>query len=351
VDNQVIATETTLEFSGQNAYNHVQVQMSYGFRIPDTEGNRKTQEYIKAKMENYGFTVSKQPFVGTQGEGEGINFVNIIARRQVGHPNCADIILGAHFDTRPFTDHNNVKDPIPPDYDNPVPGANDGGSGVGALLELGRVFGGANITKNLIFIFFDGEDYGTDLGSMLYGSRYYAEQMTNEEVQNTESMILLDMMGDAELTIYREKNSDPGLMDDIWAKARDLGYPEFKDATKYRISDDHIPFRDLGITVVDLIDFDYPNETYNYWHTTEDTIDKVSAHSLEVVGRTVEAYLRDVAVAEDPSNGNGSNGNITPPPPPPPPPKKNDTFPGFEGPLVFLAIGVAILICFRRYDS
>lgn len=183
----------------------------------------------------------------------------------------------AHYDSRLSADN----DPQPLNAALPVPGANDGASGVAVLLEIARVLP-AGAPVELAFV--DAEDQGRLPGwDWILGSRALAES-----IPAPRALILLDMIGDADLNIHPEKNSDPRLTEEIWQTAAALGYGDFfPTQSKYRVIDDHVPFLERGVPAVDLIDLDYP-----YWHTLADTPDKVSAHSLQVVGETLLAWLR-----------------------------------------------------------
>ncbi len=182
-------------------------------------------------------------------------------------------MLGAHYDTRFFADH----DPDESKRKQPVPGANDGASGVAVLLELARTL--PPEIDSTWLVFFDAEDNGRIEGwDWILGSRAFAEEMDF----TPNAVVIVDMIGDADLNIYFEKNSNEQIRAEIWKKANELGYPQFINEEKYSILDDHTPFLEMGIPAVDVIDFDYP-----YWHTTEDTLDKVSAESLEAVGNTL----------------------------------------------------------------
>jgi Zn-dependent M28 family amino/carboxypeptidase len=158
---------------------------------------------------------------------------------------------------------------------------------VAVLLELARSLDLEHVPNEIWLAFFDAEDNGgLDGWDWIAGSRYMAQNLTAE----VEAMILVDMVGDADQQIYFDRNSDALLSERVWREAAALGYGgTFIPEPRYAMLDDHIPFRDLGIPAIDIIDFDYP-----YWHTTEDTADKVSAASLERVGRTVEAFLEEV---------------------------------------------------------
>ncbi|MEA2008563.1 MAG: M28 family peptidase, partial [Chloroflexota bacterium] len=155
--------------------------------------------------------------------------------------------------------------------------------GVAVLLELARALP-ENTSANVWLVFFDAEDNGRIPGwDWILGSRAFVENME----QRPQAVVIVDMIGDRDLNIHQEQNSTPLLRDEIWSQAKELGYAEyFLPTPKYSMLDDHTPFLEVGIPAVDIIDFDYP-----YWHTTEDTIDKVSAHSLQVVGDTLLAWL------------------------------------------------------------
>jgi Zn-dependent M28 family amino/carboxypeptidase len=203
---------------------------------------------------------------------------NVIARANMGQGPV--LILAAHYDTRRWADRD------PAQTRQPVPGANDGASGVAALLELGRVLDLELVPNEVWLVFFDAEDQGDiDGWEWIVGSSHMAETLTAEP----EAVILLDMIGDADQQLYYEGNSDPFLRETLWGIAAGLGYEAaFIPATRWTMLDDHVPFIQRGIPAVAIIDFDYPA-----WHTLGDTLDKVSAESLERVGRTVETYLEE----------------------------------------------------------
>jgi Zn-dependent M28 family amino/carboxypeptidase len=207
--------------------------------------------------------------------GEPVN--NIIARKGSG---TRWIILGAHYDTRRFAD----QDPDLQKRNQPVPGANDGASGVAVLMELSRSLRIPPDTQ-VWLVFFDAEDQGGIEGrDWIAGSRYFADQLEGQP----DAVVILDMIGDADLNIYREKNSDKALTDEIWQTARSLGYESyFIDREKHSMLDDHTPFLQKGIPAAVIIDFDYP-----HWHTTADDISNVSAGSLQVVGDTILAWIQ-----------------------------------------------------------
>ncbi|NMB88938.1 MAG: M28 family peptidase [Chloroflexi bacterium] len=258
-------------FDSQRAYQDVQYQTGLGPRTPGSQAHADAAAWIQTQLEDNGWTVDVQD---TQAMGLPIH--NITGKRGSGSP---WIILGAHYDTRFVAS----EDPDPALRDQPIDGANDGASGVAVLLELARVIP-QDLDKQVWLAFFDTEDQGSIEGwDWILGSRAYAEALTGQP----DAVIVLDMIGDADLNIYMERNSDPELMGQIWDQAAALGYQSnFIPEYKYQMLDDHLPFAQKGIPALDVIDFDYP-----YWHTMADTADKVSPHSLDAVGETVLSWL------------------------------------------------------------
>jgi Zn-dependent M28 family amino/carboxypeptidase len=196
------------------------------------------------------------------------------------------IMLCAHWDSRPVSD----MDPDSSKTRLPIPGANDGASGVAVLLELGRLIRDHQPPVGVDIVLFDGEDYGSDEwpGGWFLGSKYFME---NAGGYRPRLALLVDMIGDADLQIYREGLSQkfaPDLNDYIWAIAAEVGSEAFVDAVGDTVSDDHISLLSKGVKSIDIIDFDYP-----YWHTQEDTPDKCSAESLGEVGRVLTAAIYD----------------------------------------------------------
>ncbi len=257
-------------FDGEQAYEHVLAQVSFGPRLPGSEAHAQVVDYIVSKLKGYHWNVELQDT-----EWNGFAVRNILAYR--GNPDAApEVLLGAHYDSRLYADQDSG-----PARSQPVTGANDGASGVAVLLELARVLPSASAPVWLVF--FDAEDNGNIQGrDWIMGSRAFAAQLTVQP----QSVVIVDMVGDADLNLYIELNSSRTLAEEIWAQAASLGYAQFIPTAKYSILDDHLPFLEMGIPAVDIIDFDYP-----YWHTGADTADKVSPESLEAVGRTLQAWI------------------------------------------------------------
>lgn len=259
-----------LSFDAQKAFELVKKQVDFGARIPGSAEHARMVEWLVGELKNAGWTVSANEVVSA-----GKPIKNVIATRGSGKP---WIILGAHFDTRINAD----RDLDATKRRQPVPGANDGASGVAVLMELARVL--PQPKGQLTLAFFDAEDQGDIAGwDWILGSRAFAAQLTDLP----EAVVIIDMIGDANLNIYKEQSSTPALVEQIWAAAAEAGYSKFfLPQSKYRILDDHTPFLQKNIPSVDIIDFDYP-----YWHTIADTPDKVSPESFKAIGETLVRWL------------------------------------------------------------
>lgn len=266
------------EFDGTRAFAHAQFQVDSGPRTYGSPGHAATANYISDTLKSFGWAVSLQE---TTFQGEPVK--NIIAKYGSGDK---WIILGAHYDTRLEAD----RDPDPAKRVLPVPGANDGASGVAVLLELARVLPdqmkNRGSDQEIWLVFFDAEDNG-NIGNRdwILGSQAFVQSIDGE--RKPDAAIIVDMIGDSDQQIYFEQSSDPSINQEIWGVAAELGYQNrFIPQTGRSILDDHYPFLQAGIPAVDIIDFDYP-----YWHTTADTIDKISPASLEAVGDTLIKWL------------------------------------------------------------
>ena len=257
-------------FDGQRAYADVETQVGFGPRVPGLEGHAKIRTWIGEQLVEAGWRVEVQ-----ESEALGHPIQNIVAERGEEPP---QIILGAHYDSRMFAD----QDTDVSQHTNPVPGANDGASGVAVLLELARTL--PKDTSPTWLVFFDAEDNGNIEGwDWILGSREFVK---NNSIQ-PKAVIVVDMIGDADLNIFKERNSNPALTDEVWETAKALGYEsKFIPQYKHSMLDDHTPFLQAGMPAIDIIDFDYP-----YWHTMQDMPDKVSAESLRAVGETLRAWV------------------------------------------------------------
>jgi glutaminyl-peptide cyclotransferase len=272
-------------FDGERALAHVKAQVEFGPRPAGSQASDKTGAYIKRELESYGLKTTLDAFTPKTPRGK-VKMKNIIA--ELPGETSDTIIIASHYDTKYLRDFTFV-------------GANDGGSSTGALLEIARVMAAdsaAGRPKRRLtyqFVFFDGEeafchDWDECLNGLdnTYGSRHMVERLKKEKkLDSLKALILLDMVGDKDLKIPREDNSTRWIVDAIWAAARELGYEQHFPNENHSLNDDHIPFLEAGVDAVDLIDFDYGVADNKYWHTEEDTLDKISARSLQIVGEVV----------------------------------------------------------------
>ncbi len=264
-----------IQFDGQRAYQYVLAQCEFGPRYVGSEPGRQTAEYIVDELDNLGWTTEIQEFM----------YRGVVGRNVIGSKGRGPlVVLGAHYDTRSVAD----RDPFDPSQ--PVLGANDGASGVAVLLELARTLDINEVGAEIWLVFFDAEDQG-GIGGWPFsvGAAFMADHL----VERPEAVVVVDMVGDEEQRIPIELNSDPELSRDIWAIAEELGYQQhFVPEHGSSIIDDHLPFVERGIVAVDIIDINYP-----YWHTTEDTPDKVSSESLQRVGHVLEVWIESYVQA------------------------------------------------------
>ena len=272
-------------FDGESAYRYLEAQCSFGPRNPGSGGHAKCLEFLSGELKKYSSEVRLQSFEASAGLLSGTGkMTNIIA---VFHSSASPgnaILLTAHWDTRPIAD----RDPDPGKRGMPIPGANDGASGVAILLEAARRMKENPPPRPVTIVFFDGEDGGSEgeLETWCLGSKHFASGLSGSEYRFA---VLLDMVGDKDLSIPMEGYSVQvarDRVDDLWGRARRLGIPAFKNRMGTYVYDDHVPLIQAGIPSVDLIDFDYP-----FWHTVADTPDKCSPESLKAVGTIILALI------------------------------------------------------------
>lgn len=267
------------------AFRFVEEQCSFGPRNPGSYGHGRCLQYLFEQLGAHADTVLKQKFSHLEYANKTeIEYTNLIARFYPKEEKR--LILCAHWDTRPFAD----EDPDSSNWDRPILGANDGASGVAVLLEIARDLREKKPRYGVDIVLFDGEDGGRKghTEEYLLGSRYFAGNMP---VPEPEFVILLDMIGDRDLQVYKEVFSyryAPEIVNMIWEKAAILNLHGIYRLPKHMMIDDHIPFLERGIPAVDIIDMDYP-----YWHTLEDTPEKCSPQSLKVIGELLLAVLYD----------------------------------------------------------
>lgn len=274
-------------FDGARALEYIRLQVDAGPRIPGTETHRLVGDRIVAVLRENADTVMEQRWTHVTAAGDSLPMRNIFA--QFNPQAERRILYVTHWDTRPHAD----KSFAVADRTRPVPGANDGASGTAMLLVLAEALKANPTTLGVDLFFTDGEDYG-DFGppevDVLIGARYYANNILPHPDYRPMFAVLWDMIGDADLRILREEYSQqaaPEVNDRVWRLAASLGYRDiFVDAVT-PVIDDHIPLIEKGFRIVNVIDIDYPAH-----HTTADTMDKVSARSLEIVGRVALGLIR-----------------------------------------------------------
>ncbi len=274
------------DFNEQNAFQHLEKQCEFGARVPGTEAHLKCRDYLIETLRKYADRVTQQPFKALIESGKSsVTCYNIIANF---HPDkTRRVLLCAHWDTRPWAD----RDPDPINHKKPVPGANDGASGVAVLLEIARIIDITPPKFGVDIVFFDAEDFGVygQNDTWALGSKQFAQNIVKS--YHPEFGILLDLIGDADQQLYIEQNSYQyarKIVDRVWNIAEQMGIPEFIPEVKFDVYDDHLNLLEIGIPAIDIIDFEY-----QYWHTVEDTPDKCSPQSLGNVGRVLLRVLYD----------------------------------------------------------
>ena len=285
------------DFNGDSAYAYVDRQVTFGPRVPNTSAHVSCGDYLAGELKRFGADVTEQKMIVTAYNGTKLNARNIIGSYGLDKKNR--VLLFAHWDSRPYSDH----DPDPANHKKPLSGANDGASGVGVLLEVARVMQSQSPEIGVDIIFFDAEDYGlpafvTDYKgdsteTWCLGSRYWAQ---NPHVPNYKAKfgILLDMVGAEGATFYKEPYSKEyagNVLEKVWSTAGRLGYSKFfigKDGSG--VMDDHIPVNQIRrIPSIDIIDYrqDVENGFFHSWHTQKDDMSNISKETLKVVGQTL----------------------------------------------------------------
>jgi Zn-dependent M28 family amino/carboxypeptidase len=252
---------------GATALRHVERLVAIGPRVAGSAGAERARAYIVSELRRFAIEPEVQQFEATTPRGR-VRMANIIARLPGRRPDV--IMLAGHYDTKLFNSFRFV-------------GANDGGSSAALLIELARRLAKAPREYTVWVVWFDGEEAFETWTSTdsLYGSRYLATELERTG-RLPRALVLMDMIGDRDLNIRRDTYSTPWLNDIVWASATRLGYAKHFLNEPMPVEDDHAPFLKAGVAAALLIDFDYPP-----WHTADDTLDKLSARSLAVVGDVV----------------------------------------------------------------
>ncbi len=284
-------------FSGERALLHVERQMKFGPRVAGSANLERTRQYLEQVLEELGWQVKRQVFKQKTPSGE-VEFVNLRVRfvgESVGDQggekkvearvwqNPVSGLVVSHYETKNFEAFEFL-------------GANDPGSSVGVLLEMARVLSERPaVAEKLELVFFDGEEAFVDYTETdgLYGSRYYADSLKKwPEKLRPQWGVLLDMVGDGDLAIRVPVDSPDPLVGKLFAAAEDMNLRKYFGLGSQMITDDHKPLNEAGVPTIDIIDMEY-----DYWHTPGDTVDKLSADSLKIVGQVallmIEKYLLD----------------------------------------------------------
>jgi glutaminyl-peptide cyclotransferase len=264
------------DFSGAAAFDFAKTSVAFGPRPAGSEANHKLQAYILKNVRVQGAQITEDDFTAPTPRGS-VAMKNIIVKFP-GKSGKAIAITG-HYDTKPFPNRNFV-------------GANDGASSTAVLLELAQALAGQTRTDEVDLIFFDGEEaFGQWTATdSVYGSRHMAEAWKKDgSWVRYKALINVDMIGDKNLNILQDTNSDVGLRRLVWSAAASLGYQKYFTSQTTPIDDDHMPFVRLGVPSLDVIDFDYPP-----WHEDTDTLDKIGAASLEIVGKTMLESIKRI---------------------------------------------------------
>ncbi len=288
-------------FDQAKAHAAVRTQVGFGPRVIGSEGHQKCKEWIVSELTNHGARVIQQDFKAKTFDGKELSATNIIG--SFNPDSKHRIILAAHWDTRPFSD----QDADTSKYHTPILGADDGGSGVGILLELSRIFNEHKLSKlGVDLIFFDAEDYGTEgeenIETWCLGSQYWSK---NPHVSGYKADygVLLDMVGAANPQFNKEyysTNFAPKVIEKVWTIAKDEGVQKmFLDAPGNGIVDDHIFVnRDAKIPMIDIINRPIGSKTgfVSHWHTQKDDMNAIDPNTLGAVGRVLTKliYWEDV---------------------------------------------------------
>ncbi|MFQ3580396.1 MAG: M28 family peptidase [Chloracidobacterium sp.] len=295
------ARERSTPFDAERAFRHIEKQVAYGPRPAGSAALGNLREWLIGELKSYGLKVTTQPFTARTPSKKfpTIRMENVIAELPGASQDV--LLIASHYDTKYMEDEVFV-------------GANDAGSSTAVVLELARVLAAMSpeergFSQTVQFVFFDGEEAVVEWegDDNTYGSRHFVEQLrATGQMKRIKAMILLDMVGDADLAIPKEYQSSAWLANIIHETAHDLGYGAHFPKTTHAIADDHLPFLKAGIPAVDLIDFTYGTDEVNfgpggpenaYWHTARDTPDKLSPRSLKIVGDTVLSALPKIAKA------------------------------------------------------
>ena len=272
----IVSAGAQVRFDGNRAFEHLQRQVAFGPRPAGSAALAECRRYIQAQLKSAGIDVREQAFDASTPAGR-VRMINLIATNP--GTRADRIVIATHYDTKLFKEFRFV-------------GASDGASSTAAVLELARVLKARRNEFTIELLFLDGEEAVVEWrdDDHTYGSRHYVQAARQAATLNSlKALILLDMIGDRDLTVRRDTNSTPWLNEAVWASAARLGHRTTFLDDYTTIDDDHIPFLRAGVPAVDIIDLDYAA-----WHTAQDDLDHVSARSLQIVGDVVLEALPDI---------------------------------------------------------
>lgn len=285
------STAVHAKFSGENAFAHVEKLVAFGPRPAGSPALERSRVYIEEQLQALGWHTIRQSFEAKIPNGAMITFVNVRARfGDIDNTAFWDlprpILVGSHYDTK-FFEHIRFV------------GANDSGSSTGALIEIARVTAeNPDLARQLELVFFDGEEAFENFSDTdgLYGSKHYARKRVRrlDERLRPKTVVILDMIGEKDLTIRVPSDTPKHLTEKLFAAADELGYREYFGLWGSKITDDHVPFMHEGIDAIDIIDFDF-----GAWHTSRDKLDQVSAESLEISGQTALLFIEKYLLGSD----------------------------------------------------
>lgn len=276
------------DFNAVRSFADLETQVAFGPRVPNSKAHRACANWLIRELKKTTPRVSAQRFESPWADST-LHMVNIIASYNLKAKKR--IMLAAHWDSRPVADQD-----VASNHNKPIPGANDGASGVAVLLEIARLLKMQPPPIGVDIVLFDGEDWGAEGHNEDYfiGSRFFAKNLKTYRPQYG---ILLDMVGDADLRLpveYQSQQYAPQIVDKVWSAGAALGYKEFVKRIGPAVNDDHIMMINAGVPFIDVIDFSYKGKDgTNYWHTLQDTPDKCSPKSLKIVGQTLLKVIFD----------------------------------------------------------
>lgn len=282
-----------VKFNSDTAFKYVRRQVTFGSRVPGSEGHKKCEDYIIKKLHTAGAKVTEQKSTVEAYTGVTLPINNILG--QFNPEDSTRILLVAHYDTRPWADN----DSNPENANKPVPGANDGGSGVAVMLEIARQLSENNPGYGVDLLFVDAEDYGdssrfgNNEKTWCLGSQYWVANMPYTDANKPRFCVVIDMVGGINAKFYREYYSDKyakDVVDKVWSTAQKSGYADrFINKGGGGVNDDHIYINHGGIPAIDIIESnnDITHTFPPTWHTNNDNLSNIDKASLKAVGQTI----------------------------------------------------------------